>query len=146
MRLLEETLSHGSHCLFILTDFLRDSDEHAKFRRQVNILTFLLYFKKGLVETHYLLVVLGPEILDHGNGLTSFALLKATGLWAHVPSDCADFIGFVVTIASHDDCMFEFVVNGFLGFFNCRDFSSESLSFVCKSDHLLIDQLKTVVD
>ena len=51
-----------------------------------------------------------------------------------------------MTVASHNNRMFEFIVNGFLGFIDFWDFSSKSLSFVRKSDHLLIDQLETVVD
>jgi len=42
--------------------------------------------------------------------------------------------------------MFEFIVNSFLNLNGFWWFSSKSLSLVRKSDHLLINQLKTVVD
>jgi len=73
-------------------------------------------------------------------------LLKAAGLWAHIPSDSADLVGLVMAIACHNDCMFEFIVNSFLNLNGFWWFSSKSLSLVRKSDHLLINQLKTVVD
>ena len=51
-----------------------------------------------------------------------------------------------MTVASHDDCMFEFIINGVLNLNGFWWLSSKSLSLVCKSYHLLINQLKTVVD
>lgn len=146
MWLLEETLSHSSHRLFVFTNFLGDSNEHAKFGWKVNILSFLLNFKKRLVKTHNLLVVLRSEVLNHWYCLAGFSLLKAASLWAHIPSDSAYFVRFVMAVASHDDCMFEFIINGFLNLNGFWWLSSKSLSLVCKSYHLLINQLKTVVD
>jgi hypothetical protein len=73
-------------------------------------------------------------------------LLKTASLWAHIPSDSAYFVRFVMAVASHDDCMFEFIINGFLNLNGFWWLSSKSLSLVCKSYHLLINQLKTVVD
>jgi hypothetical protein len=146
MRFLEKTLSHGSHGFFVFSNFLRDSNEHAKFRWQVNVLSFLLDFKKWLVKTHNLLVVLRSEVLDHGDRLTCFSLFKSTSLWAHIPSDCADLISLVMTITGHDNCVFEFIVNGFLDLNSLWRFASKSLSFVRKSDHLLINQLETIVN
>jgi hypothetical protein len=125
---------------------LGDSNEHAKFRWQVNILSFLLDFEKWLVKTHNLLVVLRSEVLNHRYCLTSFSLLKAAGLWAHIPSDRTYLVGLVMAIASHNNCMFKFIVNGFLNFNGLGRLASKSLSLVCKSDHLLIDQLEAVVD
>ena len=49
MGLLEQTLSHSSHSLLVLTNFLRNANEHTKFWWQVNVLSLLLFFKEGLV-------------------------------------------------------------------------------------------------
>lgn len=51
-----------------------------------------------------------------------------------------------MTVASHNDGMFEFIINGFLNFIYFGRFSGKPLSFVCKSDHLLVNQLETIVD
>ena len=51
-----------------------------------------------------------------------------------------------MAITSHDDCVFEFVVNGFLNLNGLWCFSSESLSLVGKPDHLLINQFETIID
>jgi hypothetical protein len=141
VRFLEKTLPHSGHCLFIFSNFLRDSDKHTEFWGQINILSLLLNFKQRLVETHNLLVILRTEVLDHGNCLTSLSLFKAASFWTHIPAYCTDFVGFVMTVASHNNCMFEFVINGFLGLGNFWRLSGISLSFSGKSDHLFIDQL-----
>jgi hypothetical protein len=57
-----------------------------------------------------------------------------------------NFVGFVMAIASHDDSVFKFIINGFLNFNGLRCFSSESLALVGKPDHLLINQLETIVN
>jgi hypothetical protein len=82
---------------------------------------------------------LRAEILNHRNGLTSLSLLKATGFWTHIPTDGTDFVGFVMTVTGHDNCMFEFVVNGFLSFSNFWRLAGITLPFGCESDHLFID-------
>jgi hypothetical protein len=139
MWFLEKTLSHSSHCLFVFSDFLRDSNKHAEFWRQINVLSLLFDFKQRLVKTHNLLVVLRAEILNHRDSLPSFSLLEPTSLWAHVPTNGTNFVGFVMTVTSHDNRMFEFVVNGFLCFSNFWRLAGIALPFGCKSDHLLID-------
>lgn len=50
-----------------------------------------------------------------------------------------------MTIASHDNSMFELVVNGFLNFNGLWCFSSKSLALVGKPDHLLINQFETII-
>lgn len=116
MGLLKETLAHSSHGLFVLTDFLRDAHKHAKLRRQVDVLAFLFYFKKGLVETHDLLVVLLTEVVHHRNGGSGLSLFEAAGFRAHVPADGMHFVGLVVAVASHHNRAFKFVGDGFLNF------------------------------
>lgn len=49
MRLLEQALSHGSHSLFVFSNFLRNAYKHAKFRWQVDILSFLFNFEEWLI-------------------------------------------------------------------------------------------------
>lgn len=146
MGLLEKTLSHSGHCLFVFSNFLRNSNKHAKFWRQINVLSLLFDFKQRLVKTHNLLVILRAEILNHRDGLASLTLLEATGLWTHIPTNGTDFVGFVMTIAGHDNCMFEFVVNGFLGFSNFWRLAGITLPFCCEPDHLFINQFETIVD
>jgi hypothetical protein len=51
-----------------------------------------------------------------------------------------------MTVASHNDCVFEFVVNGFLNFNGLWGLAGKPLSLGRKSDHLLIDELETVVN
>jgi hypothetical protein len=45
MGFLKETLTHGCNSFFIFTHFLGDSDEHAEFGWQINILALLLDFE-----------------------------------------------------------------------------------------------------
>ncbi len=146
MGLLKETLAHSSHGLFVLTDFLGDAHKHAKLRRQVDVLAFLFYFKKGLVETHDLLVVLLTEVVHHRNGGSGLSLFEAAGFRAHVPADGADFVSLVVTIASHNDCVLEFIVDGLLNFVLLGGLSGVALALLRKADHLLVDELEAVVD
>jgi len=62
MRLLEETLTHGGHDLLVLTNALGDTNESAKFWRQVDVLALLFNFEKRLVKVHDLNVILLLEI------------------------------------------------------------------------------------
>jgi len=51
-----------------------------------------------------------------------------------------------MTIASHDDGMLKFIINGFLNFNGLWCFSGESLALVGKPDHLLINQLEAIIN
>ena len=146
MGLLEETLAHGSHSLLVLTDFLRNAYKHAKLGRQVDVLAFLFDFKKWLVETHDLLVVLLAEVVHHGNGGSGLSLLEAAGFRAHIPANGADFVSLVVTVAGHNDCMFEFIVDCLLDFVLLGWLPGVALALLSKADHLLVDELEAVVD
>lgn len=52
----------------------------------------------------------------------------------------------MVTVAGHYNSMFKFIVDGFLDLCLFWCFTSISLFFLRESDHLFVDQLKTVVD
>ena len=112
--LLEKTLAHLCHSFLVLTYLLRDSDEHAQFWRQVNILALLLYFKQRLIKLFYFFVVLLFEVSDHGNSSPCISLLELTSVWVHVKSYIADFVGLVVSVASHYNGSFEFINDCFL--------------------------------
>lgn len=146
MRLLEETLAHGSHRLLVFTNFLRDTHKHAKLGWQVDVLAFLFDLKKWLVETHDLLVILLTEVVHHGNGGSSLSLLEAAGFRAHIPANGADFVGLVVAVASHNDCMLKFIVDSLLDFVLLGRFSGVALALLSEADHLLVDELEAVVD
>lgn len=146
MGLLEERLTHGSHCLLVFTYLLRNANEHAKLRWKVDILTFLFNFEKRLVQRHYLLIILLAEVLHHRNGLAGLTLLKTARFWAHVPAHCRHLVGFVVTIAGHDDGVLELVVDCLLHFVLLWDFACVALALLRKTNHLLVNQLEAVVD
>ena len=57
-----------------------------------------------------------------------------------------NFVSLVMTIASHDDGMLKFIINGFLNFNGLWCFSGESLALVGKPDHLLINQLEAIIN
>jgi len=116
LRLLEKTLAHCSHSALVFTHFLRDADEHAEFRRKVDVLAFLLDFKKRLIKTDDLLVVLLLEIHDHGDCCSLLALFELASFGAHVPTHGAHLVGLVMAVACHDNGAFEFIVNRFLNF------------------------------
>ena len=138
MGLLKETLAHSCHRLFIFAHLLWDTNKHAKFRRQINVLAFLFDFEKRLVQTHNLFVVLLAEILNHRDGLACLALLKARGFWAHVPSYTANLVSLVVTITSHYDSVLEFIVDSLLHFHSFGRLACEFDTFLSESHHLLI--------
>jgi len=146
VRLLEQRLAHGCHRLLVLADLLRNAHKHAQLGWQVDVLALLLDFKQGLVETHDLLVVLLAEVLHHGDGLTSFTLLKARGLRAHVPPDTRYLVGLVVAVTSHHNGVFKFVVHCLLGLKDLWWLAGVALSLLVKAHHLLIDKLEAVVN
>ena len=51
-----------------------------------------------------------------------------------------------MTVAGHDNRVFEFVVNGFLSFSNFWRLAGITLTFGSEPDHLLVDQFETIVD
>lgn len=146
MRLLEQRLAHSGHSLFIFADLLWDTDKHAQFWRQVDILTFLFDFKQRLVKTHNLFVILLAEVLHHGNGLALLTLFETAGFRAHVPADGRHFVCLVMTVAGHDDCVFELIVHSFVNFVLLGWFSGETLLLVGEAVHLLVNKLQAVVD
>jgi len=109
-------------------------------------LSLLLDFKQGLIEGHNLFVVLLAEVVHHGNGLAGLSLLKATRLGTHVPAHCRNLVSLVVTVACHNDCMLELIIYSFLNLVLLGRFSGVPLSFLGETDHLLVNQLKTVVN
>lgn len=108
-------------------------------------MALLFDFEQGLIETHNLLVVLLTEVVDHRNGGASLTLLKTAGLGTHVPSDGADLVCLVVTIAGHNDCVFELIIDGFLDFVLLWRLAGVALALLREADHLLIYQLEAVV-
>lgn len=146
MGLLEKTLAHGGHSFFIFTHFLRNSDKHAEFWWQINILTFLLDLKERLVKVHDLFIILLLEIKDHRNCCSGFALLKLACWRAHIKPYIADFIRLMVAIASHHNSSFKFVVDRLLNLVLFWLFVWVPLPLLNKSGCLLINELKTVVN
>ena len=114
MWLLEETLSHLSHSLFIFPDTLGNTDKHSEFWRQINILALLLNLKEGLLHLLDLLIILLFEVGCHRNSSASFALFEVTGLGAHVETHITDFISLMVAIARHDDSALKLINDSLL--------------------------------
>ena len=114
MRLLEETLSHLGHGLFIFTDTLRNTDKHGEFWRQINVLALLLDLKEGLLHFQDLLIILLFEVSSHGNSRASLALLEVTGLRAHIETHIADLVRLMMAVARHDDSALELIDDSLL--------------------------------
>ena len=51
-----------------------------------------------------------------------------------------------MTVASHNDCVLEFIVDGLLDFVLLGGLSGVALALLRKADHLLVDELEAVVD
>jgi hypothetical protein len=51
-----------------------------------------------------------------------------------------------MTVAGHNNRVFEFIVNGFLSFSNFRRLAGIALTFGSEPDHLLINQFETIVN
>jgi hypothetical protein len=120
MWLLEETLSHLGHGLFIFTDILRNTDKHGEFWRQINVLALLLDLKEGLLHFQDLLIILLFEVGSHGNGRAGLALLEVTGLRAHIETHIADLVRLVVAIARHDDSTLKLINDSLLDLLAAR--------------------------
>lgn len=146
MRLLEKRLAHSSHRFLILSHLLRDAHQHAQLGRQIDILALLLNLEQWLVERHDLLVVLLAEVLDHGDGLTSLALLETGRFRAHVPTNAADLVSLVVAVTRHNYGVFELIVDSLLSLHDLRWLASVALTLLVEPHHLLIDKLQAVVD
>ena len=52
----------------------------------------------------------------------------------------------MVTVAGHDDCVLEFVVDGLLDLDGLRGLAGVALALLSKAHHLFIDELEAVVD
>ena len=146
IRLLEETLAHLGDSFLILPDLLGDSDEHAQFWRQIDVLALLLNFKQGLLEALDFLVVLLFEIKHHRYRGSSITLFKLARVRAHVESNIADLIGLVMAVTRHNDCTFEFVDHGFLNFGIFRLLVGKALAFLVETFNLLVNELEAVVN
>ena len=77
-------------------------------------MALLLYFKQRLIKLFYFFVVLLFEVSDHGYCSTGVSLLELASVWVHVKSYIADFVGLVVSVASHHNGSFEFINDCFL--------------------------------
>jgi len=139
VRLLEETLTHGSHGFLVVANLLGDAYEHAEFRREIDILALLLDFKQRLVQAHDLLVVLFAEVLYHRDRGAFLALFELASLGAHVVPHATDLVGFVVAVTRHHNCAFEFVINRFLNFGVLWRFSRVALAFFLETRHLFVN-------
>lgn len=146
MRFLEETLTHGCHDAFVFTYALRDSNECAQFGRQIDILSFLLDLEERLIQVHDGNIVLLLEVQHHRDGLTNLTLLELTRLWSHVPFERGNLVGFVLAVARHDNCTFEFFVDRLRDFFLIWRFSHEPLALFFETLDLLLDELEAVVN
>lgn len=146
VRLLEKTLTHSGYSSFVFADLLGNTDEHSKFRRKIDILTFLLDFKQRLVHGKDLLIILLLKVASHGDGCTSFTLFEVASLGAHVKTDAAYFVSLVMTITRHNDSSLKFVLDGFLVLSWGRLDLRVARSLDSKPLHLLVNQLKAVVN
>ena len=77
-------------------------------------MALLLYFKQRLIKLFYFFVVLLFEVGDHGYCSPGVSLLELASVWVHVKSYIADFVGLVVSVASHHNGSFEFIDDCFL--------------------------------
>lgn len=112
MGLLEETLSDISHDTLGLSDLGRDTDEGAKFWRQVDILAFLTDLKQWLVNGMYLYLVSFSEVVNHiCSGFLVTALIEDVILRIHVPLDLVNLVTTVRTILCHYDSSFELSID-----------------------------------
>jgi len=146
VRLLEQTLTHRGHDLLVLSDALGNTDESAKFWRQIDVLALLFNLKKGLSEIHYLNVVLLLEIQNHRNGLADFTLLELASLRSHVPLDGGYFVGLMLTIAGHHDGALELFVNGLADLLLVGRLPHKALALFFESMNLLLNELEAVVN
>ena len=146
LRLLEETLTHLSDSFLVLSHLLRDTDEHGELGWEVDVLPLLLNFKQRLVHLSNLHIVLLSEVAGHRDSRASFALLEVAGFRAHVEANIADLVRLVVTIHGHDDGALELVDDGFLVLLLLWLMVGESLAFHSEALHLIVNQLKTIVN
>ena len=120
VRLLEETLSHLGHSLFIFPDILGNTDKHGEFGRQINVLAFLLNLEEGLLHLQDLLIILLFEVGGHGNRRAGLALLEVTGLGAHIETHIADLVGLMVAVARHNNSALELINDSLLNLLAAR--------------------------
>ena len=146
MRLLEETLSHLGHGLFIFSDTLRNTDKHGEFWRQINVLALLLDLKEGLLHFQDLLIILLFEVSSHGNSRASLALLEVTGLRAHIETHIADLVRLMMAVARHDDSALELIDDSLLNLLASWRLVRVAVAFLAESFNLLIDQVQAVVN
>ena len=146
LRLLEEALAHLRHGLLILTHLLRDADQHRELRGQVDVLPLLLDFKQRLTHLSDLHVVLLFEIAGHGDGRAGLALLEVARLGAHVEAHIAHLVRLVVTVHGHDDSALELVDDGFLKLLVLGHMVRVALAFHSEALHLIVNQLKAIVN
>jgi len=143
---LEETLAHLGDRLLVLPHLLGDADEHGELGGQVDVLPLLLDFEERLVHLQNLLIVLLLEVGGHGDGGAGLTLLEIARLRAHIEAHIADFVSLVVAVARHDDGTLEFVEDGLLELLRLGWVAGVAETLLSEALHLLVDQLKTVVN
>ena len=73
-------------------------------------------------------------------------MLELAGLRAHIETYVGNLVSFVVSIASHHNCAFELIDNGFMELYLLWWLVSVAGPSLCKPVHLLVDELEAVVD
>lgn len=73
-------------------------------------------------------------------------MLKPRSLRAHVPAHTGDLVGLVVAVARHNYRVLELIVDRLLNFDQLGCLSGVLLALLGEAEHLLINQLETVVD
>ena len=110
--LLEETLSNVGHDPLVFTDLGRDTNQDTEFGRQINVLLFLLNFKKRLFWLSDLGLVHFQEVIEHPNLFVAvLALVEHVGSGRHFPADSVDLVGTLLTVVGHDDGSVEVTLN-----------------------------------
>lgn len=110
--LLEETLSDVSHDPFVFADLGWDANQDTEFGGQINVLLFLLNFKKRLFWLSDLGLVHFQEVVEHPNLFVAvLTLVEHVGSGRHFPADSVDFVGTFLTVVGHDDGTVEVTLN-----------------------------------
>lgn len=104
VRLLEEALSDVGHDLLVLADPWRDANQDAELGREINVLLFLLNFKKRLVGIRDLGLVDLQEVVEHSDLFVAcLTLVEHVGARGHLPTYSVDLVGSLLTVVGHDD-------------------------------------------
>lgn len=112
VRCLIETLSNISHGPSILSDARRETYKNTEFRWQINVASFLLDFKKWLMDVINLLSVNLIEITCHSDGCT-VSFVEGVVAGRHFPHDWWHPVSSTASILSHNNSSVEISVNDF---------------------------------